>query len=151
MKHERYEYRLRVPVEEDELRFVFISEGPQGKILKTVQYTPIDHLTWNLAFGDWNPGFSDFDDLSISNNGDLPKVIATVIATAKVFFDHHPGKLLYIKGSTPRRTRLYSWVIARNYSEFQKSYIVLGRTPKGLETYNRSSHAAYLSFLVARR
>ena len=63
-------------------RFIFESEGKQGKIIKIIQFTQLESNEWNLGFGDLKDG--NIDDLIISNNDDIFKVIKTTYA--RVFY-----------------------------------------------------------------
>lgn len=90
--------------------FTFVSEGPKGFIEKGIQFQPTEYPgIYNLAFGDLDHLTCQLDDMSISNNGDSDKVLATVIAALYKFFDQHPGTIVYAVGSTPARTRLTGW------------------------------------------
>ena len=74
MKLEQYELAF----ERTKTNFDFISEGPKGRILKTVRFTKIKvkshNNLYNLAFGDKNPDSGAIDDL-----GTLKKQLITVI------------------------------------------------------------------------
>jgi len=94
--------------------FEFISEGPNGLIRKLIQFQVTNRPDlFNLAFGNNNPETGEIDDLSVSNNGDSEKVLATVVAALYAFFDKHPHAFVYATGSTPARTRLYRMGITR--------------------------------------
>jgi hypothetical protein len=60
----------------------FVSEGPNGKIPKLVQYTPTNLKDlYNLAFVDENEENGEIDGLAVSNNEDSEQVLATVVTT----------------------------------------------------------------------
>ena len=62
-------------------RYEFVSEGPRGTIRKLIEFQETyDSGLFNLAFGDKDPLTGEMDDLSISDNGDVQKVLATVVA-----------------------------------------------------------------------
>ena len=48
--------------------YLFISEGPRGRITKAVIYSQIGGNLFNLGFGDWNEELRKLDDSSRSNN-----------------------------------------------------------------------------------
>jgi len=96
------------------LVFSFVSEGPKGRIVKIVKYHEILPGVYNLAFGDQIQTSTDFDDTASSNNQDLSKIIATILATIEIFFNQMPDKIIYFEGSTKHRTNLYHRVI-KNY------------------------------------
>jgi hypothetical protein len=57
--------------------FEFISEGHNGNILKRIEFMPTPWPNfYNLAFGNVNEN-GELDDLTISNNGDRNKILAT--------------------------------------------------------------------------
>ena len=62
--------------------YEFVSEGPKVQIKKLVQYTDTgsEHV-YNIAFGDNDEKTNSINDLSITNNGDSLKVLATVAST----------------------------------------------------------------------
>jgi hypothetical protein len=63
--------------------------------------------------------------LSISNNGDSPKVLATVASTVYAFLERYPDAYVFATGSTNSRTRLYRMGISANYLEIRKDFNIL--------------------------
>lgn len=103
MKNPRYPYKSENHFE----FFEFYSEGPKGVIKKVVEYQKTsDNNIYNLAFGDFNEILNSIDDLSVTNNGDSSKVLATVASTVYAFIDKHPNAWVIATGSTSSRTRL---------------------------------------------
>ncbi|MCU0445448.1 MAG: hypothetical protein MUE85_11070 [Microscillaceae bacterium] len=80
---------------------------------------------YNLAFGDYNPVTQELDDKSVSNNGDIVKVLATIIQTTRDFFDLYPQAVLIVQGSTATRTRLYQKIIKDNWGFIQTQFKIL--------------------------
>ena len=84
MKLEQYELAF----DRTKTNFDFISEGPKGRILKTVRFTKIKvkshNNLYNLAFGDKNLDSGAIDDLVITDNQDRDKVLATVAKTVAI-------------------------------------------------------------------
>jgi hypothetical protein len=125
---DRYNYE----VSKSFLRYNFYSEGPRGRIKKAVLYgllgarKGVDH--YNLAFGDYDHNMEIIDDLSISNNGDRDKILATVAFTVIEFAGHFPGCKIVAGGSTPARTRLYQMGIAKYYKEISVLFDIQGLT-----------------------
>lgn len=107
--------------------FEFISEGKKGMISKIIQFqeTKQEGL-YNLVFGDKNILSGRIDDLSVSDNGDTEKVLATVITAVYAFFDKHPEAWVYVTGSTKVRTRLYRMGITKFYPEMIKDFELYG-------------------------
>ncbi|MFN8429136.1 MAG: hypothetical protein U0V04_04090 [Spirosomataceae bacterium] len=111
----------------DGLRFEFDSISDRKKIRKVVEFTPLPQNPeiFNLGFGDMkNDG--TIDDLIVSNNQDMEKVLATIIQIIFEFFKTRTGKIILILGSTASRSRLYQIVIAKNITEMNDILLVKG-------------------------
>lgn len=72
------------------------------------------------------------NDLSISNNGDSIKVLATVGSIVNSFMEKHPNAWIFATGSTAARTRLYRMGIANNLEEITADYVVFGLSENGI-------------------
>lgn len=134
------------------MAFEFESEGRNGKIRKQVQYTLIDDngvVYFNLGFGDLNEQTGDIDDLSISDNQDREKILATVAATVLEFTSYFPKAIVYAKGSTSARTRLYRMGIAKNLEKINKTLRVFGRLNSQWHEFKKDTN--YEAFMVFRR
>jgi hypothetical protein len=125
MNHPKYLYKS-----EKQLRvYQFVSEGPKGNIKKMVQYTDTGtENIYNLGFGDYNDMNGSIDDLTITNNGDSLKVLATVASTVYAFTERHPEAWIFATGSTSVRTRLYRMGITNNLAEISVDFKVFGLT-----------------------
>ena len=123
MKQPKYNYRS-----ESTLQFYeFISEGPKGLIKKMVIYTETTtENVYNLGFGDYDESTNGINDLSVTNNGDSLKVLATVASTVYAFTEKYPNAWILATGSTTIRTRLYRMGITNNLAEIETDFIVLG-------------------------
>ncbi len=129
--------------------FEFVSIGKKGRIPKIVQYIPTNIKNmYNLGFGDKLPS-GDFDDTVISDNGDSEKVLATVVATLFSFTDENKEAMVYMKGSTASRTRLYRIGITKYLKEIREDFEVFGRTENGWEKFKPNRN--YMAFLVKRK
>lgn len=123
MKKEKYQYKSEGQFE----YFEFYSEGPKGIIKKVVEFQlTIEENIYNLAFGDFNDQSKEIDDLSVTNNGDSLKVLATVASTIYVFIEKHPNAVIVATGSTAARTRLYRMGITNNLVEISADFITFG-------------------------
>ncbi len=118
---------------EDEFTiYEFVSEGPKGRIPKIVEYTETATKgVYNLAYGDYDEIKKTINDLSVTNNGDSLKVLATVASTVYAFLDKHPNAYIVATGSTNIRTRLYRMGITNNLAEIKEDFIVYGLSEKG--------------------
>jgi hypothetical protein len=119
-----------------------------------VQFTPISNGNIiNLGFGDLRPD-SSIDDKVSSNNGDMIKVLATVVAILNDFTKHHPDKEIAIKGSTPERTRLYARILKTYYHEFSKEFRITSLIDSGNRIertrFDPSVNIEYFAFLIKR-
>jgi len=98
--------------------FAFVNEGLRGSFQMGIQYQATQNpLIWNLGFGVW-VDFEEngqqkrrLDDRAVLDNGNRNQVIATVIKSLFMFWEHHPDKLVFLTGSTDARTRLYRGVV----------------------------------------
>ena len=120
MKIETYEI-----TSEDDF-FLFFSIGTKGVFPKVIVYETITPNIYNLVFGDLNVLTGEVSDLSTTNNGDMPKIIATVVKSIVVFLEKNPSAQVNFKGSTGIRTKLYQRVIVNYGSEFLKKYLIFG-------------------------
>ncbi len=101
----------------------FVSKG-RRRIDKAVEFAPIPFGNlYNLAFGDLLVN-GDIDDLAISNNGDILKLLSTIIYIVKNFTKDNPAAKIYFKGSPLERTALYQRIIKNYISDFKKEFVV---------------------------
>ena len=146
MKLDKYQLKAG----QELLSYEFISEGPKGLIRKRIQFTLVNrNQVFNLAFGDKDSITGDIDDLTISNNGDSEKVLATVVGAVYAFCDRHPGAWIYASGSTRARTRLYKIGINKYYDEIKKDFDIFGQIEEGWEPYTKGRN--YIAFLAQKK
>lgn len=133
----------------DCLTFEFISDGFKGRIMKVVQYTPLHKRNYyNLGFGDRDLRTGHISDLSVSDNGDSKKILATVASTLSFFLEKYPNAKVMASGSTPSRTRLYRMGINEFLPLIMKDFILQGLTRNGWELFNPNHD--YLAFLIQK-
>lgn len=146
MKTDRYALKS----EEKLTRFEFISEGPRGAIRKLIEFQRTTAPeTYNLAFGDKHPTTGHIDDLTVSDNGDTEKVLATVVAAVYTFLENHPTAYVYAQGSTKSRTRLYRMGINRFYQEMMNDFYLYGRIGENFVVFEPG--VDYEGFLAQRK
>ena len=130
--------------------FDFISEGPKGRILKSVRYTKLKvqgfKNLYNLALGDKEADSSDINDRVVSDNKDLEKILATVANTAIIFNKHHPEAQILIVSDTPSRLRLYRMAISKHYEELSYFFDIQGLTQEGFLPFKKNTD--YIAFLI---
>jgi hypothetical protein len=132
----------------DKDSYVFESIGPNGSIYKVVIFSEIENGKYNLGFGDYDLLTNDIDDKIVSDNGDMVKVIATVVGIALKFLSENPMIYIYIKGSTTLRTQLYNRIINRNYDDLIQSYEIYGSQNDISEVFQKNT--PYESFLIRK-
>ena len=91
----------------------------------------------------------DIDDLSISDNQDRDKILATVAATVLEFTSYFPKAIIYAKGSNPVRTRLYQMGIAVNLEKINQNLKVFGQLNEQWHVFKKNTN--YEAFMVLRR
>lgn len=123
MNYDKYE---DVIANSDFLRFEFLSVGPKGNIKKCIQFSQTRHpQIFNLAFGNLLDDGA-IDDLTVDNNLDRNKVLATVVSTVYEFCSNYSTKWVFFSGSTIERTRLYRMAITINIDILLKDFEILG-------------------------
>lgn len=102
-------------------RYTFTSEGKR-RIEKIVEFTPTNiNDIFNLAFGDVSPDGA-INDLANSNNGDMLKVLSTIIHILEDFTTRYPHAGVFFSGSTDERTLLYMRVIKTYSTAFRTAF-----------------------------
>lgn len=136
-------------------RYKFRSEGPRS-IEKIVEFTPTTFKNiFNLAFGDLLPD-GTIDDIATSNNGDLAKVLSTVVKILDDFTTRYPRATVYFAGSTAQRTRLYGRIIKTYHSLFKSHFditvIIKGGGENGYRqlVFDPLKNLDYTAFLIKR-
>ena len=93
MNYETYELLIT----EQDKRFSFQSIGKNGTVEKVISFSPLNEDHYNLSLLDYNCASGAGDDESRTDNGDLPKIMATVRRAILLFLDKHPDKGVYLK------------------------------------------------------
>ncbi len=139
-----------VNISKDFQTFEFKSIGLKGNVTKVVRYSEINVKGfYNLGFGDKDSITGFISDLTVTNNGDSQKVLATVAVTLYAFTDKNPEATVLATGSTEARTRLYRMGITNNLEEIEKDFIIMGLTEANWENFRKN--VAYGAFLVRRK
>jgi hypothetical protein len=111
--------------------FEFKSIGINGEVTKVIVFKMLQSEDiYNLAFGDlvYNETQKKYfiDDSVITNNGDRNKILATVSQSVFIFTEKYPDRMVFFKGSTAGRTRLYRRAITINFEELSKTFLIFG-------------------------
>jgi hypothetical protein len=146
MKLDRYELKA----DDQFTTFDFLSEGPKGKIEKIIQFSLVNQNNlYNLAFGDRDYLTGEIDDKIVTDNGDIEKILATVVAAVYAFCDKVPEAWIYATGSTAARTRLYRMGITKYYDIVESDFEIFGQTQSEWERFEKGKD--YEAFVVQRK
>ena len=134
-------------------RYTFISVG-RRRIEKVVDFTDLGmNNIFSLAFGDLRED-GTVDDRANSNNGDIVKVLATVISILKDFTQNHPEVCVAFVGSTEERMKMYTRILKSYFSVFSKNFFISAFVRNG-ESYDEvpfdpKANLDYVVFLVKK-
>lgn len=128
--------------------YLFVSEGKHGNVYKVVKFQLIQNNMYNLAFGDWKEHSSDFDDLAVTDNGDMEMVLSTVIKITVMFLSANPDVYVYFTGSTAARTRLYRIILGNIADIASEQYRIWGKQGGSWVPFEKNVN--YEAFLVSK-
>ncbi len=139
---------------EEATRYRFTSRG-KADIEKVVEFTPLAVPGfYNLGFGDVTKK-GTVSDRSVSNNGDIIKVLSTVIHIIKDFTLEKPEVRITFMGSTVLRTAVYQRILKTYYSEFKKEFRItaIEEIDNKMEEvlFNPSYSGKYKAFIIQRK
>lgn len=118
----KYEYYDSVHISDDLSSFDFVSTGKNGNIPKRIIFMPTElNELYILAFGSMTDT-GEIDDLSIGDNGDRNKILATIAVAVDLYTRRHPERMIYFRGSTKGRTRLYRMAVGINLEELSSTF-----------------------------
>ena len=120
----------------------------KGIILKVVVFDEIDTNTYNLGFGDYNFENEIIDDKVNSKNGDMEKIMATLVAIINDFSVKNKNCQIFLSGSDSIRTRFYQMAILKFYDEFSAAYEIKGTIDGFSESFQKNKK--YESFLIRK-
>ena len=133
--------------------FKFVSSGPNGDITKLIIFSEFEpaRKIYNLALVDI---ISDdkISDTTLSNNGDLRKILATVARAVTNYTEAFPDRSIYFKGSDEegKRTAVYNAAIRKYFYLLEKQFLIEGYiNEKVKEKFNPMK--TYKGFLVKRK
>ncbi len=95
------------------------------------------------------------DDKANSNNGDIIKVLSTIIYIIKDFTEENPESKIAFTGSTKERTALYQRILKTYLDTFCKEFLITaleGPSNSPKETESDAGHKEpYLAFFIKRK
>jgi hypothetical protein len=133
----------------NELHFDFISEGKKGAVLKRVSFVEFEYGFFNMGLGDVDENTCEVTYLSITDNDDRDKVLATVAQIIDELFTLYPQHTIYFKGTSDSRTRLYQIAINHYFDELDSKFHVLGELEDKMTRFQRNTN--YKSFLILKK
>lgn len=118
--YERWEFKDSFNVAE------FYSHGRNGVVLKRVIFSKTRASEfYMLGFGSVDEN-NEINDLTVTNNGDTEKILATIYDIVINYTDRYPDRMIYFEGSTPARTRLYRRAIGLNLGDLSTEFFIYG-------------------------
>lgn len=145
MQHQAYPFVLN----EQETHYKFESIGKRGIFEKAVAISKISPNIYNLALLDFDPTTQDYIDDSVTDNGDMPEIMATVMAIILKYLKEYPSRNIVLTGNTRARTRLYQIAIGKVIEDIQMYLLILGY--KEDEWIPFEPNGSFESFLIARK
>ncbi len=119
----------------DKCIFEFQSTGIRS-LLKQVEFREIEYSygAYNMSLGtvleDGSVNFSDS-----TNNGDVVKVLSTAIYCAKIFANEFPERVIFFRGNTEQKNRVYNEILRRYYDDFSMNFNIFGMNIKEGRTF----------------
>ncbi len=141
-EYEAYPFVLN----EGKTHYHFQSIGKRGVFEKAIAFSPLNVTVYNLALLDFDPDAGEFVDDTITDNGDMPEVLATVMAVIIQYLRQHPHHWINISGNTPSRTRLYQIVIRKVFTDFSDILSIQGYRDDGW--FDFEPNVSFQSFLI---
>ena len=120
--------------------------------MKAVQFQHIPELgknAYNLAFGDFDKLTGNIDYTVVSNNGDYKVILGTVAIIADNFVNSHPHAIIYVKGLSASRQRLYQIGISSAWLEIRERYDIWGKQNNKWVSFEKGGN--YEEFLVFKK
>ena len=129
--------------------FRFTSIG-KTEITKVVEFQEtLEDGVYNLAMGDLI-GKDFYIDTSNSNNGDIKKVLTTVVNIVQIYTKKYPERSVFITGNTQTKNNLYQRIIRMYYQTFKEEFNILGYLNKEVkEQFDPNNN--YVAFIVKRK
>ncbi len=111
--------------------------------------TPTSQLNvYNLALLDELPD-GNLSDSVVTDNKDMPMVLATVFRIAADFLDRFPSYAIVFQGSDARRNRLYRIALSRELFRLEQTYKLMGFD--GQQFVPFEPNGSYQTFLIRKR
>ena len=103
-------------IQNEDFLFSFVSQGNQGEILKVLVFQFFKNNKYNVALLDLIPETNEYSDEVNSNNGDITKVLTTVLQIIILFLEKNPETAVYLEGNSRKKQLLYNRIITNNFN-----------------------------------
>ncbi len=133
---------------DDFSRVNFQSIGKRGVFDKAITFSAISDNIYNLALLDFDPVSQTYNDQSVTDNGDMPEILATVMTAIIDFLNQYPESKIYLIGNTESRTRLYQIAINKVFIQIKNDLDILGYYEN--QWIKFESNRKFESFLIGR-
>jgi hypothetical protein len=131
------------------LDYEFESTGPKGVIKKVARFSAIGENLYNFGFGDLDESTGEISDTSVSNNGDDDKILITLARIIFLFTLAYPPAAVFIRGTSPSRTRRYQMGINKHWEQINPVFEVFGLKNEKWEPFRKDEN--YEAFLGRRK
>ena len=123
--------------------FTFVSKGRMGQLTKAVVFQEISEKLFNLVLLDRDEENKTWSDNTTSNNGDMPKVMATVSQIIMLFLESQPDAKIYIEANSKSRNSLYHRILRNYQSEFELELVIEASSDGVIEKFERGKQYDY--------
>ena len=131
-----------------EYSYCFESISQKASLQKLVLFTATDiRNVFNLALVDQLPS-GELSDSVVSNNEDMPIVLATVFRIIDEFLNRFPAFIAFFQGSDQRRNRLSRMVLGKELDKLTTRFDVRGYDGNRFVIFERNQ--SYESFLIRK-
>lgn len=137
-------YEFTTSIEAQRFEFTSIGKQTVHKVV-VVNITELPGI-YSLTLANLMPDGS-LDDMTVNDNGDMERILATVFQCVQTFLDYHPKALLAFSGSNTARTRLYRIAITRELQEARQRFNIWGLTQMAVESFEPDK--SYEGFLIS--
>jgi hypothetical protein len=103
-----------------------------------------------LSFGDIKED-GELDDLTISNNGDRNKILATIAKVVSEYTFKFPERYILFQGSTEHRTRLYRMAVSLHLEELSTTFEIFADITGERKFVRFQKGLNVKSFLIKRK
>lgn len=144
-QYEAYPFVLN----EGKTHYHFQSTGKRGVFEKAIAFSPLNDNVYNLALLDFDPATGEYSDDTITDNGDMREVLATVLKIALKFLAQNPYQTVFIQGNSDSRTRLYQIALGKLFPDVNAFLLIKGY--KNGQWSDFEPNGSFESFLIERK